>query len=220
MGRKNRRRKVEYQKRLGFNPKKYISKSCGGFREDSLTESATGEKPDCVDYMGKPYRYISKQFWKHQVSIPRERAIRKKSESEATESIVPTDPGRKPQRGDIWFVYLGTHPGTHVQDGCRPAIVLSNDVANGKAETLTVIPVTSKHKRLYYPTHVLVGGGDTAITRSMALIEQITTIPLSAVGNYAGKVTDAEMKEIAAGIAFSFGLNSAATISRGGIEHG
>ena len=33
---------------------------------------------------------------------------------------------RVPQRGDIWFVELGCHPGTSVQDGCRPAFIMSN----------------------------------------------------------------------------------------------
>ena len=82
---------------------------------------------------------------------------------------------------------------------------------NERSETLTIVPVTSKMKRLYYPTHVLVGGGESGIRPSMALIEQITTISATALGNYAGRATDEEMKLIAAGIASRFALGSAAT---------
>ena len=60
---------------------------------------------------------------------------------------------RVPQRGDIWFVELGCHPGTSVQDGCRPAFIMSNDTANLHSGIVTVVPLTSKLKKSYLPTH-------------------------------------------------------------------
>lgn len=54
---------------------------------------------------------------------------------------------------------------------------MSNDTANGHSPTVTVVPMTSKKKKAYLPTHVLLGAGDCPfLGPSMALAEQITTI--------------------------------------------
>lgn len=65
-----------------------------------------------------------------------------------------------PHRGDIWFAELGKHPGTSVQEGCRPVFIMSNDTANGHSGTVTVVPMTSKKKKAYLPTHVLTEASD------------------------------------------------------------
>ena len=52
-----------------------------------------------------------------------------------------------PARGDVWFAELGSHPGTSVQEGCRPVVIMSNDTANQHSETVTVVPMTSKMKK-------------------------------------------------------------------------
>ena len=36
----------------------------------------------------------------------------------------------RPQRGDIWFADLGSHPDSSVQGGIRPVIILSNDMGS------------------------------------------------------------------------------------------
>lgn len=195
MGRKNRRRKADYEDRLGFNPKKYISKAYGGYYDETVCDSPA--MPD--ERPAKPYRYTSKQYRKHQM----EQRYKRRE---------PTASQPQPRRGDIWYVHLGYHSGTHIQEGCRPAVIVSNDTANANSGTVTIIPVTSKLKRLYYPTHILVGGGDSGIGQSMALAEQITTISASALANRVGSVTAEEMKRIEAGLAVQAG------ISVGGLE--
>jgi len=49
-----------------------------------------------------------------------------------------------PHQYEIWFAELGYHYGTSIQGGCRPVLVVSNDVANRFSQTLTVIPLTTK----------------------------------------------------------------------------
>ncbi|MBR2563419.1 MAG: type II toxin-antitoxin system PemK/MazF family toxin, partial [Paenibacillus sp.] len=63
---------------------------------------------------------------------------------------------KQPKRMEIWFAELGAHPGTSVQEGCRPVLVISNDKGNEYAETVTVAPLTSKIKKPWLPTHLMV----------------------------------------------------------------
>lgn len=55
-------------------------------------------------------------------------------------------------RGDIIYVDLGQHPGTSVQSGIRPCIVLSNNISNKHSTILNVFPLTTQIKE--YPVHV------------------------------------------------------------------
>ena len=89
MGRKNKRRKSSYSRKMKTNPKKLIMRQQNTY---DVTHS--------------------------------------RSETEHLDRV--------PQRGDIWFVELGCHPGTSVQDGCRPAFIISNDTANLHSGIVTV----------------------------------------------------------------------------------
>ena len=149
MGRKNRRNKAEYDNRLGFNPRQYISP---GYFPERRYE--------------RPYR--------------------------------------TPHRGEVWFAELGYHRDSSVQDGCRPVIIVSNDDGNHHSETVCVLPMTSRLKKGYLPSHVEIGQGDLsrrdtgrAFETSMILAEQITTISKEALRSYLGIVEDGEkMREI------------------------
>ena len=106
---------------------------------------------------------------------------------------------RTPYRGEVWFAELGYHPGTSVQNGCRPVLIVSNDKGNHSAATIVVLPLTSHLKRYNLPSHVMLRQGDMALVNqsrsfddSMILAEQITTISKSALRNCIGRVTDAE----------------------------
>lgn len=49
------------------------------------------------------------------------------------------------KRGDIFLVQFHNH-NNHLIYGKRPCIVVSNNSANKSAQTLTVVPLTSKRK--------------------------------------------------------------------------
>ena len=50
----------------------------------------------------------------------------------------------KIERGDILMVNLGQVPGTSLQSGIRPVVVVSNNKANTYSPVVTVVPFTSR----------------------------------------------------------------------------
>lgn len=100
---------------------------------------------------------------------------------------------RTPQRGDIWFAVLEPHAGTSVQGGCRPVLIVSNDVGNTYAETLNVLPMTRQLKKPDLPCHTeldpeTITDKHQLMDNSMILAEQITTISKDQLRNYVGKI--------------------------------
>jgi len=114
----------------------------------------------------------------------------------------PVNTGTKmPKRGDIWFADLGFHPGTSVQDGCRPVLIISNDIGNRFSDTVNVLPMTRHLKRQDLPCHTQIdpesiGDMRQPLETSMVLVEQITTISKNVLKHYAGHVSDKAMEEL------------------------
>lgn len=106
-----------------------------------------------------------------------------------------------PGRYEVWFADLGNHYGTSVQSGCRPVLVISNDVGNQYSRTVTVIPLTTRFKRMDMPTHITLTEEDCCMFRpqtlqdSVVLAEQITTIAKSALCSRVCRVTSREKKQ-------------------------
>ncbi len=93
-------------------------------------------------------------------------------------------------RMDIWYAHLPMYRGTCIQGGVRPVLIVSNDKNNELAETITVLPMTSKMKHFFMPTHVpLVGIG----MDSQVLAEQITTIDKKFLTHKAGNCTNTDL---------------------------
>ena len=167
MGRKNKRKKSEYRRRLGFNPMKYIG---SGARIQSTINPA-------------PVALI--------IPAPTDTVLPAPSLPVAT-----TD--RTPQRGDIWFADLIGCPGTCVQRGIRPVLVVSNDMGNNHSTIVNVLPMSSQIKKMYLPSHTQLEPGDVADSRfafreSVIQAEQITTIGRLQLKNYVGRVEDTEV---------------------------
>ena len=59
----------------------------------------------------------------------------------------------KPQRGDIWFADLGSHPDSSVQGGIRPVLILQNDKGNCYSSTTIIAAVTSGEKSIFANAH-------------------------------------------------------------------
>ena len=118
-----------------------------------------------------------------------------------SENPRPWVTGPLPRRYEIWFADLGDHYGTSVQSGNRPVLVISNDVGNQYSQTLTVIPLTTKLKRMDMPTHIILTEEDCCMFRpqtlqdSVLLAEQITTIAKSALCSRLCRVTSKEKKQ-------------------------
>lgn len=111
-------------------------------------------------------------------------------DSEHKNNIIKT-----PQRGDIWFANLGSHPNSSVQGGCRPVIILSNNIGNAHADTVNIVPMTRHLKKPELPCHTeltpdCISDKRQFLETSMVLAEQVTTISKYALRNYAGRITD------------------------------
>ena len=127
-------------------------------------------------------------------------------------------PYRTPYRGEVWFAELGNHPGTSVQDGCRPVLIISNDKGNHHASTIVVLPMTSRMKKYGLPSHVELYQDDLSnvdpgrpLEPSMILAEQVTTIAKSALRSYIGKVTGPEkLAEINNALRAQLGIDAVA----------
>lgn len=129
-----------------------------------------------------------------------------------------TDP--LPRRHEIWFADLGDHYGTSVQSGNRPVLVISNDVGNQYSRTVTVIPLTTKLKRMDMPTHIILTEEDCCMFQpqtlqdSVLLAEQITTIAKSALCGRLCRVTSRERKqEIEQAVAAQLDMQRTSVIS-------
>lgn len=144
------------------------------------------------------------------------------------QSIKKLPRARDVRRGEVWFAELGKHPGTSVEEGCRPVLVISNDTANVKSESVTVIPMTTKMKKYYIPTHVPVPETILVDTKPenrfrgcMLLAEQITTISRSAFRNFLGRIRDPEkMAEIEAAILVQTGICMPHSGDDAGVDEG
>lgn len=110
------------------------------------------------------------------------------------------------RRGDILIADLGKPTGS-VQGGCRPVVVIQNDIGNKHAPTLIVAPITSRTwKKSKQPTHYHLDKMDCLSESSMVLLEQITTIDKSRVKKFIGKLDRAQMKKVDYCIEISLGL--------------
>ena len=110
------------------------------------------------------------------------------------------------RRGDIYLVDLGTNIGSE-QGGCRPVLLIQNDVGNHYAPTLIVAPVSSRYwKKSKQPTHSLIEGIENLNSPSVVLAEQILTIDKMRVMKYLGKVPEEQMQGINKAVRVSLGL--------------
>lgn len=93
------------------------------------------------------------------------------------------------KRFEIYQAALPIIKGSHIQSGCRPVLVISNDMANKFSPVVTVVPLTTRLGKKCLPTHVtLLTSGLRGV--SLALCEQILTIDKARLGRYIGYVSD------------------------------
>ena len=114
------------------------------------------------------------------------------------------------RRGDIHFVDLDPVRGSEA-DKRRPAVIVSNDMANATARRLgrgviTVVPVTSNIERIY-PFQVLLPATETGLDHdSKAQAEQIRSVAVERVGDRLGVVPNAIMLDLDEAMRLHLGL--------------
>jgi len=99
------------------------------------------------------------------------------------------------KRGDIYWVTLDPIQGSEIGK-TRTAVVISNDINNELADTITVIPVTSSVGKVY-PFEVLLKKGNGNISNdSKVKTNQIRTVDKKRFKGRVGKIPDSILNEI------------------------
>ena len=99
------------------------------------------------------------------------------------------------KRGEIYWVNLDPTIGSEIRK-TRPAVVVSNDINNLHAQTVTVVPLSSSIGKVH-PFEVLLPAGLTGTREeSKAKANQIRTVDKQRLGKSAGLVTAGLMEKL------------------------
>jgi mRNA interferase MazF len=107
-------------------------------------------------------------------------------------------------RGSIYWWNCPEHSRKHIQEGVRPVVIVSNDACNEMSGVVTVVPFSSRAKRPY-PQQIPVVFDEGV---SIALCDQITSVPKEELSRYVCSLHDYQMDQIDTAIAVQLGLVS------------
>ena len=97
----------------------------------------------------------------------------------------------KPKRGEVWCISFDPSIGGEVQK-TRPAIIISNDMANKHLNRVQIIPVTSNVSKLYpAETYITLNG-----EKSKAMADQLTTASKARLQNKFGKLSQTDLAAV------------------------
>ena len=100
-----------------------------------------------------------------------------------------------PERGEIYLVCLDPTVGSEINK-TRPAMMISNDINNQNAQTVTVIPITSNIGKIY-PFEAFLSSQESGLLKhSKAKCNQIRTVDKNRLVKPIGKVSIEKLKEI------------------------
>lgn len=103
----------------------------------------------------------------------------------------PTIEKSRPKCGEIWMCNLSENEGS-IQSGYRPVLIVSNDKNNTYSSTINIIPITTKMNKRKLPVHVELWNYQRYGLKapSTLMVEQTTTVALSSLDKYIGKILD------------------------------
>lgn len=114
---------------------------------------------------------------------------------------------QKTLQSNVFYANLCAEPGSNVQGGTRPVIVVSNEDYNRTSDAVTIIPLSTRHTKSRIPTHVWVDM-DGLPKRSLVLCEQINTIDKKLLRNRIGSLNnDFDRRRIARAVEIQLGLD-------------
>jgi mRNA interferase MazF len=109
-------------------------------------------------------------------------------------------------RGDIYYAKLGRGIGSE-QKGCRPVLIVQNDVGNQCSPTVIVASITSKAGvKSKLPTHYFIKTESGLEDPSVILLEQLRTIDKKRLDKYIGHLDNKHIDKIDKALALSVGL--------------
>jgi mRNA interferase MazF len=93
-----------------------------------------------------------------------------------------------PRRGEVWWVDFDPSIGGEIQK-TRPAVVVSNDVANRVLNRFQVVPLTSSIERVYAGNALVTVAGRT----SKAVADQLFTAARQRFGRQLGRLSEDDL---------------------------
>lgn len=105
-------------------------------------------------------------------------------------------------RGNVYWVNLDPALGSEIQKTC-PALVISNNIQNRVSTRIIVIPITSNTTNIFpFESKIIINNRE-----GKALTDQIRTIDKSRIGNFMGKLSNAEIADIEKAIKITLSLD-------------
>lgn len=110
-----------------------------------------------------------------------------------------------PERNEIYLVCLDPTIGSEINK-TRPALIISNDINNQIAQTVTVIPITSNTEKVY-PFETLLTAEESGLPKnSKAKCNQIRTVDKKRLIKSIGKVSMGKLKEVEGSLRIHLGM--------------
>jgi len=106
-----------------------------------------------------------------------------------------------PTRGEVWWVAFDPAVGGEIRK-TRPAVVVSNDVANRVLNRVVVVPLSTRTTKVYPGEALLTFGGRPA----KAMADQIRAISKSRLARRGGTVSEDEMRAVEDAVLLHLGI--------------